>query len=113
MNTVTLKDNRAIDLLSRVGDDISVLRDDMRHLLSHTARHTLPTGARELAQSARGGLAAGRQHAVDHLRDLRAHPNQPATWVGGAVFIGLLAAGIFWFCKDGCCADSAGGKAQD
>jgi hypothetical protein len=92
-----------MDLLSRVGDDISVLRDDMRHLLSHTARHTLPTGAREIVDSARSGLAAGRENGMARLRDLREHPNQPATWIGGAVVMGLIAAGVYWFCKDGCC----------
>ncbi|HSP42411.1 MAG TPA: hypothetical protein VLO11_06045 [Luteolibacter sp.] len=103
MNTPSLKDPRAMDLLSRVGDDISVLRDDMRHLLSHTARHTLPTGAREIVDSARSGLSAGKEHGMARLRDLREHPNQPATWIGGAVAMGLIAAGVYWFCKDGCC----------
>ena len=111
MNIATLKDDRAMDLLSRVGDDISVLRDDVRHLIGHTARHTLPAGARELAGSARDTLATGRQHAVEHLRGLREHPNQPVTWVGGAVALGLLAAGFYWLCKDGCRADSCGGDA--
>ncbi|MFZ9936393.1 MAG: hypothetical protein ACO3JG_04975 [Luteolibacter sp.] len=101
MNATSLKDPRAMDLLSRVGDDISVLRDDMRHLLSHTARHTLAGGAREIVYSARSGLAAGRQNGMARLRDLREHPNQPATWVGGAVVMGLIAAGVYWFCKDG------------
>ena len=94
-----------MDLLSRVGDDISVLRDDMRHLLSHTARHTLPTGAREIVGSARSGLAAGRENGMARLRALREHPNQPATWIGGAVVMGLIAAGVYWFCKDGCCQE--------
>lgn len=102
MNATSLKDPRAMDLLSRVGDDISVLRDDMRHLLSHTARHTLPGGAREIIHSARSGLAARKQHGMARLRDLRVHPNQPASWVGGAVVMGLIAAGVYWFCKDGC-----------
>lgn len=109
MNTAMLKDDRAMDLLSRVGDDISVLRDDVRNLIGHTARHTLPTGARELAESARGTLATGRQHAIGHLRGLREHPNQPVTWLGGAVALGLLAAGFYWLCKDGSCEDSCGG----
>lgn len=102
MNATSLKDPRAMDLLSRVGDDISVLRDDMRHLLSHAARHTLPDGAREIVHSARSGLTAGKQHGMARLRHLREQPNQPATWVGGAVVMGLIAAGVYWFCKDGC-----------
>lgn len=106
MNRTSFKDPRAIDLLSRVGNDISVIRDDMRHFLSHTARHTLPDGAREIVHSACSGLSAGKQHGMARLRDLRDHPNQPATWVGGAVVMGLIAAGVYWFCKDGC-ADAA------
>jgi hypothetical protein len=99
------QDPRANDLLSRVSEDVSLLRQDIGQLIQHTTRHTLPAGYRVLADRARTRLAAGREHSAEHLRALRGQLQQPATaWVGGAVVVGLIAAGIYWFCKDGCCA---------
>lgn len=104
MNTTPFQDPRATDLLSRVSDDVSLLRQDIGHLLSHTARHTLPSGARDLADSARTRLASGKLYTAEQLRVLRGQINQPATaWVGGALVVGIIAAGIYLFCKDGCC----------
>jgi hypothetical protein len=106
MNTSPFQDPRATDLLSRVSEDVSMLRKDIGNLFSHTARHTLPAGARELADTARNRLTSGRNYSAEHLRALRDQVNQPATaWIGGALAVGLIAAGIYWFCKDGCCAD--------
>ena len=106
MNASPFQDPRANDLLSRVSEDVSLLRQDIGNLLSHTARHTLPAGARGLADTARNRLAAGKVYSAEHLRALRDQVNQPATaWIGGAVVVGLIAAGVYWFCKDGCCAD--------
>ena len=99
MKTTAVHDPRTSELLSRVSEDISLLRQDVGHLLNHTARHTLPAGARELAASARSQLAAGRLHTAEHLRCLREHAGPSTAWVGGAVAVGLLAAGIYWFCK--------------
>lgn len=108
MNTTPFQDPRATDLLSRVSQDVSLLRQDISQLLSHTARHTLPTGAHELADSARTRLASGKVYTAEQLRALRNQINQPATaWVGGALVVGLIAAGIYLFCKDGCCEDEA------
>lgn len=104
MSASPFHDPRSNDLLSRVSDDVSLLRQDIGNLLSHTARRTLPAGARELADTARNRLAAGRVYSAEHLRALREQMNQPATaWIGGAVIVGLIAAGIYWFCKDDCC----------
>lgn len=81
-----------------------MLRQDIANLFTHTAKHTLPSGARELADTARNRLAAGRLYSAEHLRALRNQVNQPAAaWVGGAVVIGLLAAGVYLFCKSDCC----------
>ena len=114
MSTSPFNDPRASDLLSRVSEDISLLRQDVRQLASHTARHTLPTGARNLADSARNRLAAGKSYSAEQLRALRQQMNQPATaWVGGAVVVGLIAAGIYWFCKDGCCAGTCEEETED
>lgn len=110
MSNTPFHDPRAGDLLSRVGEDISLLRDDVRHLIRHTTRHTLPVGARELAESARESLAAGKLRAAGQLRALRDQPNQPATWLGGAIVVGLIAAGIYWFCNEGCHADRTTGE---
>lgn len=98
------QDPRANDLLSRVSEDVSLLRQDIGNLLSHTTRHTLPAGARELADTARNRLAASRVYSAAQLRALRDQVNQPAAaWVGGAVVVGIIAAGIYWFCKSDCC----------
>jgi hypothetical protein len=102
---VPFQDPRANDLLSRVSQDVSLLRQDIGNLFSHAAQHTLPEGARELADTARNRLAAGRNFSAAQLRALRSQVNQPAAaWVGGAVVVGLLAAGIYLFCKSDCCA---------
>ena len=112
MSTSLLQDPRASDLISRVSEDVSLLRQDIRQLASHTARHTLPAGARNLADTARNRLAAGKTYSAEHLRVLRQQMNQPATaWIGGAVVVGLIAAGIYWFCKDGCCAATCDAEA--
>ena len=105
MNTTPFQDPRANDLLSRVSEDVTLLRQDVGNLLSHAARHTLPEGVRELADNARTRLTAGRRNSAEQLRALRQQLNQPATaWIGGAVVVGLIAAGIYLFCKDDCCA---------
>ena len=114
MNTTPFQDPRATDLLSRVSEDVSLLRQDIGQLLSHTARHTLPTGARELADSARIRLASGKDYTAEQLRALRGQINQPATaWVGGALVVGLIAAGIYLFCKDGCCGSCGEDEPED
>ena len=106
MSASLFKDPRASDLLSRVSEDITLLRNDISKLATHTARHTLPSSARSLADTAKNSLAAGRNYSSEQLRALRDQMNQPASaWIGGAVVVGLIAAGVYWFCKDGCCAD--------
>lgn len=103
---MNLNDPRATDLLSRVSNDISLLRQDVGNLLSHTRRHTLPTGMRTLADTARSRLDAGRTYSAEQLRALRGQIKQPATaWVGGAVLVGLLAAGVYLFLKSDCCQE--------
>ena len=101
------QDPRANDLFSRVSEDVSLLRQDIGNLFSHTTRHTLPASARGLADTARNRLAAGKLYSAEHLRALRNQVNQPAAaWLGGAVVVGLLAAGVYLFCKSDCCAGS-------
>lgn len=106
MSASPFNDPRATDMLSRVSQDVSLLRQDIGNLLSHTARHTLPAGARELADSAKSRLAAGKVYSAEQLRALRSQVNQPAAaWIGGALLVGLIAAGVYWFCKDDCYAE--------
>ncbi|QJE97536.1 hypothetical protein [Luteolibacter luteus] len=94
------QDHRASGLLSRVRDDISHLRQDVANLLTHTTRHTLPRGARELADSARSQLSAGGSYAASRLRDFRSSPPKQALGVlGGAILVGVIAAGIYAVCK--------------
>jgi hypothetical protein len=103
-------DRRAASLLSKVSDDLADLREDLGKLLSHTTRRTLPRGARDLAESARDladtarhGLAAGGAYASSHLRSLGGYqPSRCTTgWVGGALLLGILAAGVYAFCQSG------------
>jgi len=97
-------DSRASGLLSRVREDIAHLRQDVGNLVQHTARHTLPEGARGLADNARHRLAAGGNYAASRLRTLRQSPPRQAIGiVGGALLVGLLAAGAYALCKNGCC----------
>lgn len=105
MNTIPFQDPRANDLLSRVSEDVSLLRQDIGNLFSHATRHTLPAGARDLADTARSRLASGKLYSAEQLRALRNQVNQPATaWIGGAAVVGLIAAGIYLFCKSDCCS---------
>ncbi len=104
MNTSLIQDPRASSLLSRVSEDVSLLRQDVGHLVQHAARHTLPETARGIADTARSRLLAGRDYTSEHLRSLGHQLNRPATaWVGGAVMVGLLAAGAYWFLKSDSC----------
>jgi hypothetical protein len=114
MSASPFQDPRANNLLSRVSEDVALLRQDIGHLVSHTARHTLPAGARDLAETARNRLSAGRVYSAAHLRALRDQVNQPATaWIGGAVVVGLIAAGIYWFCKSDCCMSGCDEDSED
>jgi hypothetical protein len=104
MNSSPFNDPRAGDLLSRVSDDVSMLRQDIGNLISHTTRHTVPTGVRTLADSARTRITSGRQYSAEQLRALREQVSErPATaWIGGAVLFGLVAAGVYLFCSGKC-----------
>lgn len=96
MNSSLFNDRRANGLLNRVREDVSHLRDDIGSLLSHTTKKTLPNGAREIADQAKHQLAAGGAYAASRLREFRGYPpRQSASWVGGAVVVGLLAYGAY------------------
>lgn len=95
------QDRRASSLLTRVREDISHLRQDVGNLVHHTARYTLPQGARGLADTARHRLAEGGHYAADRLRSFRSSPPRQAIGVlGGAILVGVLAAGIYAFMKN-------------
>jgi hypothetical protein len=99
MNT-PFHDRRASALLTRVREDISHLRQDMGNLFQHTARYTVPQGARELADTARHRLAEGSHFAASRLRSLRSSPPRQAIGVlGGAILVGVLAAGVYAIIK--------------
>ncbi len=108
MSHTLLKDRRVNDLLTRVREDVSHLREDIGNLVSHTTHSTLPNGARELAEQAKSRLAAGGAYAATRLRGLRQQPpRQSAGWVGGAVVLGLLAYGAYKLYQEGCCCTRA------
>lgn len=95
-----LQDRKVKDLLSRVGEDVSQLRNDISSLLNHTGRHALPESARELRDSARSRLHAGGEFAVSQLRNMRAHPGQSSAGIlGGLILLGAVGAGIYYLCK--------------
>ena len=101
------QDPGASKLLSRVREDISLLRGDVAKLLSYTTRYTLPRGAREIAGSARQGLSAGKTYAAQRIRSIgTSAPRQAAGVVAGAAIVGLLAVGIYALCKSECCRSS-------
>lgn len=105
MNLPSLQDSRTTGLLSRVREDIAHLRQDVGNLARHTTFHSLPQGARDLAENARHQLAAGGSYAASRIRSLRTNPPRQAIGViGGAILIGVLAAGIYALCKSESCA---------
>jgi hypothetical protein len=113
MNT-PFQDPRTSDLLSRVSKDVSLLRQDVANLFSHTTRHTLPEGARDLADSARNRLTSGKLYTAEQLRALRNQVRQPAAaWAGGAVVVGLIAAGVYLFLKSDCCKGACDEEADE
>jgi hypothetical protein len=93
MNTALFNDSRATGLMSRVREDVSNLRHDIHHLISHTTRQTLPNGARKLADQAKQQLAAGGANATSQIRDLGGR--HPTGLIGGAIVVGLLAVGAY------------------
>jgi len=106
MSSSPFEDKRASQLLSRVGEDLSSLRNDMKLLVGHTTRHTLPDGARELVRSGRSQLLSGRDYAADRVRYIgrsaREHPTGVS--VAGVLLLGAVAAGIYYLLKgEGCC----------
>lgn len=92
-----LEDRKMNDIISRVGEDVSQLRSDIRSLFAHTGRHTLPDSARELREQARQRLMAGGTY-------LRQHPGQSSVGLlGGLLILGAVGAGIYYLCKSDCC----------
>jgi len=110
MNTQLPKDKQATRLLNRVREDVNHLRSDIGNLLSHTTHQTIPNGARDLADQARHQLAAGSAYAASRLRDFRAPPpRESASWIGGALLVGLLAYGAYTLCRNQCIAKRVAG----
>lgn len=110
MSKHPFEDKRATQLISRVGEDLSSLRNDVKLLLGHATRHTLPDGARELARSGRSQLLSGRDYAAEGVRSLgrsaREHPASVS--IGGLLLLGVVAAGAYYLIKGGgCCLSSA------
>ncbi|MFT4176826.1 MAG: hypothetical protein QM627_09225 [Luteolibacter sp.] len=106
MSHSLFSDKRASTLLSRVSEDLQQLRHDVSSLLGHTTRHTLPEGARELADTARSRLRAGTNYAASQLRSLRGcgHKVDPTTGIiAGAALVGLIGLGVYALCKHRCC----------
>lgn len=100
------EDRKMKDLISRVGDDVSQLRNDISSLFSHTGRHTLPASARELRAQARDRLYAGGEFAASYLRQ---HPGRSSVGIlGGLLLLGAAGTGIYYLCKGRlpCCCTS-------
>jgi len=105
MSDNTFEDRRAAQLLARVGEDLSSLKHDVRTLLGHTTRHTIPDGARHLARSGGERLASGRDQALAGARRVshvaREHP--AGISLGGLVLLGAVAFGAYLWLKGDCC----------
>lgn len=100
------EDKRASQLLSRVGEDLSSLRSDVKMLVGHATRHTLPDGARELAGMGRSRLLSGRDFAADRVRCLGRSAREHSTGisVAGVLLLGAVAAGVYLLLnREGCC----------
>ncbi|MCW1885002.1 hypothetical protein OKA04_09710 [Luteolibacter flavescens] len=96
-------DRRAASLLSKVREDISHLRSDVGNLFHHTTSHTVPQGARALADTARDRILDGGHYAASRLRSLRSIPQRQAVGIGvlgGAILVG----GIYAVIKSESCA---------
>ena len=105
MTTLT-EDRKMKDLISRVGEDVSQLKSDIRSLFTHTGRHTLPDSARELREQALLRLQAGGAY-------LRQHPTQSSIGlVGDLLLLGAVGAGIYYLCKSDCCGKLCGGEGE-
>jgi hypothetical protein len=108
MSNPIFDDKRTGQLLSRVREDISSLRHDMRSLLRHTTRHTVPDGARGLARSGRDQLLHGRDYAADRVRwvgrSAREHP--AGVSMAGVVLLGAVALGAYLLLRGGCCQEA-------
>jgi len=109
MSNPLFEDKRAGQLLSRVREDLSSLRHDVRTLMRHTARHTLPDGARELARSGRDQILQGRDYAADRVRwvgrSARQHPTGIS--VAGLLLLGAVGLGAYLLLREGCCREEA------
>jgi hypothetical protein len=88
-----LNDRRAADLLTRVREDISSLRHDVKHLMAHTGRHTIPDAIRDGSEQARDGLRRVGRAVRDHPTGLP---------LGGALLVGALAAGVWLLVRGNC-----------
>ncbi|MBK1881360.1 hypothetical protein JIN85_02970 [Luteolibacter pohnpeiensis] len=91
-------------LLSRVGDDIAKLRQDVRTLITHTTHETIPHGANELADLTKAGLTASGAYAASRLRALKEYENsrRSAELLGSAILLGALGYGIYAWMKCRC-----------
>ncbi|MGJ8632824.1 MAG: hypothetical protein ACSHX7_02810 [Luteolibacter sp.] len=99
-----MNDRKTKDLLGRIREDVSLLKGDVATLFSHTTHHTVPSGARDLADYGKNRLNAGSDFAAEQLRYLRAHPGQStAGLLGGLLLLGAAGAGIYYLCKSDCC----------
>lgn len=93
-----IDDKRAADLLSRVRDDIASLQHDVKHLVTHAGRHTLPDALRNSRDYAREGVERAGRIAREHPAGVS---------LGGVLLLGAVAAGIWLVLKGDCCGSAA------
>ena len=104
MSDTHFEDRRAAQLLSRVREDLASLSYDVKTLLGHATKHTLPDGAKHLANRSGEQWSLGRELAALKMRRLGSAAREHATGVsvGGLLLLGATMAGIYFAMKGGC-----------
>ncbi len=103
-----LTDKRVKHLLSRVGNDLGQLKEDVATLLSHTTHRTIPEGARELVHHAKARIDAGGEYAASRLSQFRKSPHPTRTEVvGGLLALAVIGAGICYLLSCNGCEDES------
>lgn len=103
MPTLPINDRKLKDLMGRISEDISQLKEDVSTLFSHTSRHTIPEGAHNIADYGLDKFHAGGDLAASGLRYIKENPKQSSAGLaGGLLLLGAVGFGIYYLCQSDC-----------